>query len=84
MLAHGNGLDWGLYMSGSAARGRRPARGGTSAAAACPAARGCKTHAGGGAHPFEEAKATGLLLDLLADILGGIEVKKADGRMDRA
>ena len=71
-------------MSGSAARGRRPARGGTSSAAACPAARGCKTYASGGTHPFEEAKATGLLLDRKLIFDGGIPVKKADGRMDIA
>ena len=70
-------------MSGSTARGRRSPRGGTTPTA-CPAASGCQTHAGGGAHPFEEAEATCLLLDLLAGMLGGIPDKKADGRRDRA
>jgi hypothetical protein len=83
MPAHGNGLGCGLYMSGSAACGRRSPRGGTTPTA-CPAARGCKTPAGGGARPFEEAEATRLLLDLLAGMLGGIPDKKADGRMNRA
>ena len=54
------------------------------APAACPAARGCQTRAGGGARSFEEAEETRHLLDPLADILRGIPVKKANGRMDRA
>jgi hypothetical protein len=55
-------------MSGSAARGRRPPRGGTRPPPACPA-RGSQTHTGGGARPFEEAEATRHLLDPLADIV---------------
>ena len=69
MLAYGNGLDCGLFMSGSAAaRGPRPPCGGIRSPA-CPAARGYPTHAGG-THAFEEAEGTRLLLrSALADML---------------
>ena len=76
MLAHGNGLVCGLFMSGSAARGRGTPRGGTRPLrAACPAASGCQTP-GGGARPFEEAEETCHLLDPLADIWRGSQLKK--------
>jgi len=57
-------------MSGTPrGRGTHP-RGGTRALrAACSAARGCQTRAGGGARPFEEAEETRPLLDPLSDIL---------------
>jgi hypothetical protein len=68
VLAHDNGLDGGLFMSGSAAaRGPRSPCGGIRSPA-CPAASGYPTHAG--TLPFEEAEATRLLLrSALADIL---------------
>ena len=66
MFAHGSGLDCGLCLSGTAAPGARPRRGGP-AAAASPAARGPTMPAGGAARPFEEAEGARLLLDPLAD-----------------
>jgi hypothetical protein len=57
-------------MSGTTAPGARPRRGAPSPAA-CPAARGCQTQAGGGAPPFEEAEGTRLLLDRLAEYFAG-------------
>lgn len=57
MLAHGNSLDCGLFMSGSAARAASATRGGTRPAAAS-AGRGCQTPAAdGAARSFEEAEA---------------------------
>ncbi len=77
MRTHGNGLVCGLFMSGSAARGRGTRRSGTRPTPACP--RGYKTQAGGGARPLEEAEETrhqGHGVEPLADILRGIPVKK--------
>jgi len=69
VLAHGNGLVCGLFMSGSTARGRRPGPCGGTLHPPSGTTSGCQTHAGGGARSFEEAEETGHLLDPLADIL---------------
>ena len=71
MLAHGNGLVCGLFMSGTPRGCGTRSRGGTSPTPAGPAASGGQTCAGGGARSFEEAEETGHLLEPLPDILRG-------------
>lgn len=73
-VVHGNGLGCGLCMSGTAGCRTRPRRRAASPAAAPAAAS--PTPAGGAAS-FEEAEATHLLLEPLAEYFtGGIQVKK--------
>lgn len=73
MCVYGNGLGCGLCLSGAAgSSGARP-RGG---AAAAPAATAAAPAAAGGAASFEEAEATHLLLEPLAEYsTGGTPVK---------
>jgi hypothetical protein len=69
VLAYGNGLDCGLYLSGTPrGRGARP-RGGTRPLRAASPGASCQTRAGGGTRPFEEAEETRYLLDPLSDSL---------------
>jgi hypothetical protein len=83
VLAHGNGLDCRLYMSGSTSRGRRPPCGAIRSAASSPAAT-CQTSPDGRAVSYEKTEATCLLLVRNLNTCGYIQVKKAKGRIDRA
>lgn len=58
MFVHSNGLECGLFMSGSAAGGCATRPHCRTRSPASAAATVCQTRAGAGARSFEEAEAT--------------------------